>query len=157
MSVLAGIRGAGAGRGALIVSVVVLAVFVYALWEIQTQWSTRSRLFGTVVAVPAIVIAAAQVIREARRRMPVSVPKEAAFDRSALAWAVGFFVLVWAVGFEPAIPIFALAYLRFAAGEGWAKAAAYAVVTLLFVELLFVRVLHVPLLPGVLPLPGITS
>lgn len=158
MSVMAArIRTAGAGRGALLVSLVVLAVFVYALWEIQTQWSTRSRLFGTVIAVPAIAVAAAQAIREARRRLPAAVPKEAAFTRSALAWATGFFALVWAIGFEATVPIFALAYLRLGSGESWAKAAVYAVATLLFVELLFVRLLHVPLPPGAIPLPGITS
>lgn len=151
------ISSALAGRGGLIVALAVLAIFVYAAYEIQTGFATRARLFGQALVIPALTLAAAQVIREARRLgMRVEVPREAAFSRSALAWVAAFFVSLWTIGLVPAVPLFALVYLRFAAGEGWAKAAAYALAAWLFVELLFIRLLHVPLPGGAIPLPGIT-
>jgi hypothetical protein len=81
---------------------------------------------------------------------------EAAVTRSALIWAAAFFVSMWAVGLQVTIPLFALAYLRAAAGESWPKAAAYALIAWLFVELLFQRILHIPLPAGAIPLPAIT-
>lgn len=144
------------GRGALIVSILVLAVFAYTLIEVQT-WSTRSRLFATTISIPAILLAVVQVVREARRLgVWREIPPEAAFTRSALVWAVAFFVSLWMLGLVVTVPLFAFVYLRFAAGESWPKAAAYAVVTWLFIELLFIRLLHVPLPGGAIPLPAIT-
>lgn len=145
------------GRGALIFSVAVLVVFAYAAYEMNTGFSSRARLLGNALIVPALVLAAIQVVRELRRAQPLAVPPEAAFTRSALAWAVGFFALLWALGLAVAIPLFAFVYLRWAAGEAWPKAAAYALVAWLFVEMTFVRLLHVPLPGGVIPLPGIAN
>lgn len=156
MSALVG-RFASGRYGALVISLVVLAVFLYVAYETQT-WATRARLFATTLVVPAIVLAAAQVIREARRAgVPRPAPPEAAFTRSAIVWAAAFFVSLAVIGLVPTIPLFAVAYLRLAAGEGWAKAVAYAVVAWLFVEVLFVRVLHIPLPAGAIPLPAITQ
>lgn len=144
------------GRGALLVAIVVLAVFAYALIEVQT-WSTRSRLFATTIGVPAILLAVVQVAREARRLgVAPEIPREALFTRSALVWAVAFFVSLWMLGLVVTVPLFALVYLRFAAGESWPKAAVYAAATWLFIELLFIRLLHVPLPGGAIPLPAIT-
>lgn len=145
------------GRGALIFSVAVLVVFAYAAYEMNTGFSSRARLLGNALIIPALVLAAIQVVRELRRAQPLAVPPEAAFTRSALAWAVGFFGLLWALGLAVTIPLFAFVYLRWAAGEAWPKAAAYALVGWLFVEMTFVRLLHVPLPGGVIPLPGIAN
>lgn len=156
MSALAGRIGSGR-YGGLVISLVVLAVFVYVAYETQT-WATRARLFATILAIPGIVLAAAQVIREARRAgLPRLVPPEAAFTRSAVVWAAAFFVSLASIGLVPTIPLFAIVYLRRAAGEDWAKTAAYAVVAWLFVEVLFVRVLHIPLPAGAIPLPAIAQ
>lgn len=148
----------GTGRyGGLAISIAVLAVFLYVGYETQT-WATRARLFATTLAAPAILLAAAQVIREARRAgIPRLVPPEAAFTRSAIVWAAAFFVSVAVIGLVPTIPLFAIVYLRLAAGAGWAKVAAYAVLAWLFVEVLFIRLLHIPLPAGAIPLPAITQ
>ena len=150
------IRALG-GSGALIFSVAVLVVFAYAAYEMNTGFSTRARLFGNALIVPALVLAALQVVRELRRARPLLVPPEAAFSRSALAWGVAFFAVLWAIGLAATIPLFAFVYLRWAAGEAWPKAAAYAIVAWLFVEVSFVRLLHVPLPGGAIPLPGIAN
>jgi hypothetical protein len=142
--------------GALLVALAVLAIFIYVAYETQT-WSTRSRLFATVLAVPAIALALAQVVREARSLdVPRIAPPESVVTRSALVWAVAFFVSLWMLGLLVTVPLFAVAYLRFAAGERWPHAAIYGVVAWLFVELVFVRLLHIPLPAGAIPLPAIT-
>lgn len=145
------------GRGALVFSGVVLVVFAYAAYEMNTGFSTRARLFGNAIIVPALVLAVVQFVRELRRAQPLSVPPEAVFTRSALVWGVTFYALLWVIGLAVTIPLFAFVYLRWAAGEAWPKAAAYALLAWLFVEASFVRLLHVPLPGGVIPLPGIAN
>lgn len=145
------------GRGALLFSVGVLAVFAYAAYEMNTSFSTRARLFGNAIIVPALVLAAMQVFREVRRLRPLPVPREATFTVSALRWAAAFFGAIWAIGLAITIPLFAFVYLRLAAGEAWPKAAAYALLTWAFIELLFVQLLHIPLPGGAIPLPAIAN
>jgi hypothetical protein len=145
------------GRGALVFSGAVLVVFAYAAYEMNTGFTTRARLFGNAIIVPALVLAALQVVRELRRRQPLSMPPEAALTRSALLWGVAFFVLLWALGLAVTIPLFSFVYLRWAAREAWPKAAAYALLAWIFVEVSFVRLLHVPLPGGVIPLPGLAN
>lgn len=147
---------APARRGALLFSLVVLAALAYAAYEVNTGFSTRARLFANVVVVPALALGALQAIREARRVLPPLAPPEAAVTRSALLWAVAFFVSVWAIGLQMAIPVFVLVYLRFGAGEAWPKVAVYAAAAYLFVDILFTRVLHIPLPAGAIALPAIT-
>ncbi len=149
-------RDALAGRGALLFSVAVLCVLAYAAYEINTGFTTRARVFANVLIFPGLVLAAFQVVREARRTIPLPVPPEAAITRSALIWAAVFFVSMWTVGLQVTIPLFALVYLRVAAVVSWPRATGYAVIAWLFVELLFERILHIPLPAGAIPLPAIT-
>lgn len=145
-----------AGRGSLLFSLALLAVLAYAAYEINTGFTTRARLFANVIVVPGLVLAAAQVLRETRRAGVMPVPPEAEVTRTALIWAAAFFVSMWTIGLQLTIPLFALAYLRIEAREPWPQAAVYALVAWLFVELTFVRTLHIPLPAGAIPLPAIT-
>lgn len=145
------------GRGALLFSLVILGVFAYAAYEMNTSFSTRARLFGNVLILPALILAAAQVIRELRRAVPLAVPPEAVFTRSAVGWSLVFLVMLWAIGLSISIPLFAIVYLRLAAKEAWPKAAAYAVGAWLVVYVLFTRLLHVPLPGGAIPLPAFAT
>lgn len=143
-------------RGAFLFSLAVLAALAYAAYEVNTGFSTRARLFANVVVAPGLALATLQVVREGRRALPLLVPPEAVVTRSALAWAVAFFASVWTIGLQMAIPLFALVYLRFGAGEAWPKVAVYAAAAYLFVDIMFTRVLHIPLPAGAIPLPAIT-
>jgi hypothetical protein len=145
------------GRGALLFSLLVLLVFAYAAYEMNTSFTARARLLGNTLIVPALLLAIAQVVRELRRVHQLQVPPEAAFTHPALAWAAAFFVCLWALGLAITIPLFSLLYLRLAATEAWPKAAAYAFGAWLFVDLTFNRLLHVPLPGGLIPLPGLTN
>ena len=145
------------GRGALFFSALILAVFIYAAYEMNTSFTTRARLLGNALIVPALLLAVAQVVREVRRAHPFTVPREAVFTRSALGWTAAFFASLWTVGLAITIPLFSLVYLRLAAKEAWPKAAVYALGAWLFVYLIFNRLLHVPLPGGVIPLPGLEN
>ena len=145
------------GRGALLFSLGMLVVFAYAAYEMNTSFSSSARLFGNVLMVPALVLATVQAVRELRRAQPLDVPAEAAFTLSALGWGAVFLTMLWALGLAIAIPLFAVTYLRRAAGEPWPKAAVYALVVWLFIDLTFNRLLHVPLPGGAIVLPGITN
>jgi hypothetical protein len=144
------------GRGALLFSVAILAVLAYAVYEVNTGFTTRARLFANVIVVPALALALAQVVREVRRAVPLPVPPEAVVTRPALIWAIAFFVSMWMIGLQLTIPLFAFVYLRYEAGEAAPKALIYAAVAWLFVEATFVRMLHIPLPAGAVPLPAIT-
>lgn len=146
----------GTGRGALLFSVCILAVLAYAAYEINTGFTTRARLFANVIVVPALALAVLQTLREARRALPLPVPADAVVNRSALIWAIGFFVSMAVIGLHVTIPVFAIAYLRVEAREAWPKTVLYAALAWLFVEATFVRTLHIPLPAGVIPLPGTT-
>lgn len=146
-----------AGRGPLLFSVAVLAVFLYAAYEMNTGFSTRARLFGNLIILPALGLALAQVIRELRRTHPLRVPPEGTFTRSALTWAAGFFVSLATLGLHLTIPLFTILYLRYFAGEAWAKAVIYAAVAWIFVEGVFVRLLHIPLPGGIVAWPLIAK
>jgi hypothetical protein len=150
-------RRALTAGGAVLFSLVMFAVLAYAAYEVNTAFTTRARLFANVIALPALVLAAFQVIREARRVIPLPVPPDAVVSRSALIWAVAFFVSMWMIGLALTIPLFAFVYLRLAAGEAWPKAAAYAAIAWLFVELTFVQTLHIPLPAGAIGLPAIIN
>ena len=141
--------------GALLFSLAFLAVVAYAAYEINTAFTSRARLFGNTFIVPALALGVAQVIRELRRERALTVPPEAAFTRSAVGWATLFFAMLWAIGLALTVPLFAVIYLRMAAGEAWPKTVAYAALAWLFLELLFIRLLRVPLPGGAIPLPAI--
>jgi hypothetical protein len=143
-------------RAALLVALAVLAIFVYVAYETQT-WSTRSRLFASTIAVPAVALALVQVVREARALGgPRIVPAEARIAPAALVWTGTFFVSLAMLGLLVTVPLFTVAYLRFAAGERLHYAVAYALVAFLFIVLVFDRLLHIPLPAGAIPLPAIT-
>lgn len=147
-------RGA---RGALLFSVVILAIFAYAAYEMNTSFTSRARLFGNVIVAPALALALAQVVRELRRAAPTAIPVEAVFSTASMAWSAAFLVVLWLVGLAVTVPLFSFVYLRAAAREAWPRAALYGLATWLFIEVLFVRLLHVPLPAGVIALPAIMN
>lgn len=145
-------------RGALIVSVGILAVLAYVAYETQVEWSTRARLFASVIIVPAFALALVQLVREVRaQEMSVEhpIPAEAVFNRRAIAWFAGFFGALWLVGLLATVPVYTALYLRAEARLPWHLAALVAAGAWAAVWALFVNILHVPLPRGVLMIPAI--
>lgn len=147
----------GAGRGALLFSICILAVLAYAAFEVNTGFTTRARLFANVIVVPALGLALIQTIRVARRQLAPPIPADAVTTRPAFIWGMGFFVSLAVVGLHLTIPAFAIAYLRVEAREAWPRTVLYAALAWLFVEATFVRTLHIALPAGLIPLPGTTQ
>ena len=145
----------GAARlldGHTVFALAVLAIFAYFFVD-TFNLSPRSREFPFATTVPAIVLAAVQVVRELRAasRGRVVVPLEGAVVTSAVAQFAAFFVAVGLFGLLAAIPLFSLLYLRVIAGESWARSAVYAAAAWAFTLVVFVTLLHVPLPAGIIP------
>jgi hypothetical protein len=70
--------------------------------------------------------------------------------RYAASWMAAFFLMFWLFGALVTVPLFALAYLRAVASQSAIVSCSYALLSWAFVYGLFVRLLHIPLPPGVL-------
>jgi hypothetical protein len=64
------------------------------------------------------------------------------------AWILGFLVLILAVGFPLAVPIFVFAYLRIAGREPLTLSIVLTLVSWIFMEGVFDRFLHIPFPDG---------
>jgi hypothetical protein len=73
------------------------------------------------------------------------------------AWIGGIFLAIYLLGFQIAVPLGAIAYLRVMAREGWVTSAIVAALCWGLVFGIFDRVLHVPLPTGqLLRMLGVT-
>jgi hypothetical protein len=108
-----------------------------------------------------LVVAAYQVATEVlgARRHPAAAAPEATGDaahptsaelRQGLLWFAAFFVVLWALGFLVAVPVFTFAYFVFAGGDRWYWGLLGAVVSLALLWGMFDQWLHIPLLHGAL-------
>ena len=149
--------------GDLVFALVLAAAFTWAVYEAR-GWSEGARLFPLAIALPAVALALLQAALSLRAR--ASVPVEDAADEDALqgavrarrtaeigAWILGIFAAVFLLGFQLAVPLAALAYLRLAARESWLASGAVAALCWGLVYGVFDRLLHVPLPVGPLLAP----
>ncbi len=138
--------------GHVLFALVMLALFAYVLFE-TARLSARAQQFPIATALPAIALAAVQVVRELRAaaRGRADAPVEGAVALSALAQFSVFFAAVALFGLLAAVPLFSLLYLRVFAGESWVRSAVYAAVAWAFTLAVFVTLLHVPLPAGIIP------
>jgi hypothetical protein len=152
-----------------------LAAFLAVLFALAVYESGGfgdAQLFPLGIALPSLALALLQVAISLRQReasvdeepgrlvvgQAVEVegeeelPTDVRVRRTAqiAAWIVGIFALVWLIGFQVAIPLAAIAYLRFATREPWVPALGVTAICFLLVWGVFDRLLHVPLPPGVL-------
>lgn len=141
-------------------ALLLVAVFAYATATALT-FPEGARLFPLAIAVPSLVLAVLLVVISLGSRGTAVAPVADADAELAMApeerrrrtaeigaWFLGIFVAVYLLGFLVAIPIAALAYLRFAARESWSTSVAIAAVCWALVFGVFDRLLHVPLPAG---------
>lgn len=143
--------------------------FAWAVYEAQV-FPEGARLFPLAIALPALALALLQAVLSLRAR--ASVPAEEVADMAEVpdiadedtlegpertrrtaeiaGWILGIFAAVFLLGFQLAVPLAAVAYLRIAAREGWFASVAVAALCWALVFGVFDRLLHVPLPPGVL-------
>ncbi|HXF82290.1 MAG TPA: tripartite tricarboxylate transporter TctB family protein, partial [bacterium] len=139
-------------RNALLFASGVLLLGLWALWETR-GWPLKAWLYPRVILAPLLVLAVAEALltlqgKDGGRRegQPAAdIELESTVDPAlaarrawnAAAWIGAFLLAVVVVGFQPAVPLFVLAYLR-ASGERWPLALGLAVVAALGFHALFV-------------------
>ena len=137
-----------------------IAVFVYATVT-AVSYPEGAKLFPLAIAIPSLALAVVLAVISLRSRGTIVAPRppdpgdeviapEERMRRTATIalWILGIFVAVYLLGFLVAIPLSAIAYLRFAARESWVTSVAVAAVCWALVFGVFDRLLHLPLPPG---------
>lgn len=138
-----------------------VAVFVYVVYEALYGFGAVEKsaaLFPLAVGVPSLVLAFLALVQEARAPAPAAVAEtaataaERALRRRRTAgiagWTVGFFLMIWLLGFITASAVATLLYLKLGAGEKWGISVALAAVAWIFFFGLFDYGLHLPFPPG---------
>ena len=141
-------------------ALLLVAVFAYATVT-ALSFPEGARLFPLAIAVPSLVLAVLLAVISVRSRWTavtaaadadaeVALAPEERTRRTAEigAWFLGIFAAVYLLGFLVAIPLAAMAYLRFAARERWSTSVAVAALCWALVFGVFDRLLHVPLPAG---------
>jgi hypothetical protein len=138
----------------------VAAYALYASWS----WPFRTALFPRVIAAPILFLALIEwalsvwSIEGEREGHAVDFQFTANLE-PALAtkrtiaivlWMLGFLALILMLGFPLAVPIFVFAYLKIAGGERWTLTIVLTVISWVFMEGLFNRLLHLPFAEGLI-------
>jgi hypothetical protein len=154
-------------RWDVVFGLMLVVVFAYAAVT-ALGYPDDARLLPLAVALPGLALAMLHVILSLRpQRAPVA---EASDDSEVLttaertrrtaeiaAWIGGIFLAIYLLGFQIAVPLGAIAYLRVMAREGWVTSAIVAALCWGLVFGIFDRVLHVPLPTGqLLRMLGVT-
>lgn len=142
-------------------SLAVALIGGYTLYA-SMNWPFKTALFPRVIGAPLLILAALEMVlsalgaekqREGQAtdfQLTTDVEPAIAQKRTwmIVGWTLGFFILILAVGFLLAVPLFVFLYLRFAGREGWILTLSLTAVSWLFMEGLFDRLLHLPFSPG---------
>ena len=141
------------------VAIVLLAL---ALWQ-SRNFGFRAGLFPWVIGIPTLILAIGQLVRDIygrKKKKESDIPElpetevapEDAKRRtiSIILWTIGFFLVIWFLGFSYAVPLTMFLYLKFAADESWLMTASVTFFSWLFYWSLFERLLNVPFPEGLL-------
>ncbi|MBI4489723.1 MAG: tripartite tricarboxylate transporter TctB family protein [Deltaproteobacteria bacterium] len=133
----------------------------YALY-VSMHWPFRTALFPRVIGIPLLLLAFVEMILSLlgieKEREGHAVDFELATDvdpviarkrtLAILGWTIGFLALIVAIGFPIAVPLFVFLYLKLVGKERWVLTLILTVVSWLFMEGLFNRLLHIPFPEG---------
>lgn len=140
----------------------IAVLLAWALWE-SKNFGYRAGLFPWTIGLPVLALAIAQLILEltgrARRTVVViegstdggmDLPVEVVYQRTAsiCGWIIGFFVMIWLLGFSIAFPVTTLLYLKLAGREKWPITIILTLLGWGFFYGLFDYSLHVPFPDG---------
>jgi len=126
----------------------------------------QARLYPWAIGIPMVILALVQVILDLRgyraKETLDGAPVDFQFTQTiepALArkraitmfsWLLGFFLLVWLLGFEYGIPLMVFGYLKFQSNESWVLSIILTVLAFVFFWLLFVKLLTLPFPQGLI-------
>lgn len=136
-------------------------VACYALYS-SLYWPIKTALFPRVIGFPLLLLAviemALSLFGAEQKRQSHAVDFELTMDvdpvlarKRTLAiflWVLGFLALILSVGFPLAVPLFVFLYLKVAGNEGWPLTLLLTLLSWLFMEGLFDRLLHLPFPQG---------
>ncbi len=151
-------RSATARWEALFTAAIVLAIGS-ALWA-SRDFGYRAGLFPWAIGFPLLALALTQLGLSLAGRggnpgpeqvagLDPEIPKGLVNRRTAaiVGWIIGFFLLIWLLGFSAAVPLATFLYLK-AAGEKWPITIVVTASAWGFFDLLFNRALSVPFPDG---------
>jgi TctA family transporter len=143
-------------------TVTVAILLLLALYQ-SRNFGFRAGLFPWAIGIPTLVLALCQLGKDLLGRekakgalaaweVAADVPPEVATRRTVaiIIWTIGFFLVIWLLGFSYSIPVSMLLYLKLAGKEKWSMALAVTFFTWLFVYGLFERALSIPFPDGLL-------
>lgn len=126
----------------------------------------QARLYPWAIGIPMLVLAFIQVILELRgykaKQPSDGAPMDFQFTKAIepavakkraiimFGWLLGFFLLVWLLGFEYGIPIMVFSYLKFQSNESWLLSVILTVLAFVFFWALFVKLLTLPFPQGLI-------
>ena len=154
-------------RWDVVFGLVLVAIFAYAAVT-ALSYPEDARLLPLAVALPGVALAVLHVALSLRPQSaapaeprdenePLTTAERTRRTAQIAAWIAGIFLAIYLVGFQIAVPIAAVAYLRVMAREGWATSAIVAALCWGLVFGIFDRVLHIPLPTGqLLRMLGVT-
>ncbi len=143
-----------------------LAVALVAGWALleTRDWPIKAALYPRAVTIPLLLLAVAESLLslkgaaepEAAQATDVSLTSSTTPEQDTrrtvtmVAWIAGLLLGVILVGFQAAVPLFVLAYLRAQGKERWVVSVVLAIAAGGVFHLLFVRLLHLPLPVGLI-------
>jgi putative tricarboxylic transport membrane protein len=147
-------------RWSPVFTLAIIALFAWALWE-SKNFGFRAGLFPWAIGYPVLAMAVAQLVLELMGKsrggaleseVDVDLPPEVVRRRTVgiLSWIIGFFLLIWLVGFSYAVPITTLLYLKLSGGEKWPITILFTLVTWAFFYGVFEYSLRIPFPEGLL-------
>ena len=155
-------------RPAALFSFAALVFFCVFVYQAQ-EWRLQARLYPWAIGIPMVVLAIIQVILDLRGykakepsdgapptpmdfQFTKEIDPETAKKRAIImfGWLLGFFALIYLVGFSIAIPLMMFCYLKFQGGEPWVLSISLTVIAWFFFYGLFVKLLTLPFPEGVL-------
>ena len=126
----------------------------------------QARLYPWAIGIPMLVLAFVQVILDLRgykaKQPSDAAPMDFQFTKAIepavakkraiimFGWLLGFFLLVWLLGFEYGIPIMVFSYLKFQSNESWLLSIILTVLAFVFFWTLFVKLLTLPFPQGLI-------
>lgn len=142
-----------------------VGIFVYVLretfFEIRPM-EERAALFPMIIGIPTLALALLAFGQEAFATLrhgasqadpsEITSPLEPALIRrrtvSIIGWTVGFFLAIWLLGFNIAVPVATFLYLKVAGRERWPITILLTLLAWLFFYGLFDYLLHLPFPEG---------
>jgi hypothetical protein len=142
----------------------VIIVLALALWQ-SRNFGYRAGLFPWIIGTPTLIMALAQLTRDiyGKQRKRASGPGDAVEAHveispqlarkrtlAIISWIIGFFLVIWLLGFTYAVPLTILLYLKLAGRESWKMTGLITFFSWLFFWALFEKTLNVPFPEGLL-------